>query len=62
MGIGGAGFAVPSGGVVTIKSLGRSVGRRKFVAVGCGSTSGGEGAGQGWDCDSERNGWTGITS
>ena len=62
MGIGVAIFAVVRGGVVAVKSLGRIVGRRPFVAVGAGSWAGGKGACQGWDCNSERNGWTGITS
>ena len=61
MGIGSAGFTVPSGGVVAVKSIGRSEGRRPFIAVGGGSASRREGAGQGWDCDPERNGRTGIT-
>ena len=62
MGIGVASFGAISGGVVAVEGLGRIVGRRIFVAVGGGSRAGGKGADQGWDCDAERDGWTGITS
>ena len=42
MGIGVAQLAMPSGGVIAVKSLGRIVGRGPFVAVGGGSAPGGE--------------------
>ena len=57
-----ASLGVVNGGGVGVKRVGRSVARGVVIVIGCSSGTGGEGADQGWDCNSERNGWTGITS